>query len=158
MQFDSGACVSSAEEQTGLRDWLRRRFDDRRPVRITPYHGYGTPMSVRLTARVLRDPTIPLPEANDSAWENLLANIERLESDEIAGVAVRAELAGAHAEAVSDAEGYLDLSLTPACPLATGWHRVQLSSPLEGVGDVAGADLFSGAYDRPAQGAGAAGV
>jgi phosphatidate phosphatase APP1 len=114
------------EDRPSLLILLIQRFQDHRPVRIVAYHGYGTNERVRLLGRVLRDPGIPPPEADDSAWENLLASYERLESDELAGVVVQGHLAGAVVEVLSDDEGYLTLTFSPNSPLPPGWHPVHL--------------------------------
>jgi phosphatidate phosphatase APP1 len=133
----------------GLRAWLRNRFADRRPALIMPYRGFGTHDSARLLLRVLRDPGIPRPEADDSAWENLLAAYERFESDELAGVRVRAELAGAVAEGVTDDEGYFLFELRPQTLLAPGWHTVALTATEAGAAATEGAVLVP-----PAEGIG----
>ena len=112
------------DPRISLRSWLSARFRDTRAIMVAAYRGYGTPQRVALFGRVLRDPGIPSPEADDSAWENLLATYERLESDEIAGVRVRGALEGRFAEAISDDEGYFELVFQPSPPLNPGWHGV----------------------------------
>ncbi len=116
------------DSRSTLRSWLRAKFRDPRPILVSPYRGYGTPQVATLFGRVLRDPGIPAPEADDSAWENLLATYERLESDEIPGVVVRGILEGMSSEAISDDEGYFELSFQPAQPLHPGWHQVSIEA------------------------------
>jgi phosphatidate phosphatase APP1 len=109
---------------TALLAWVRSKFRDQRPILLVPYLGYGTPQQASLFGRVLRDPGIPPPEADDSAWENLLATWDRIESDELPGIAIRAELSGVIAETISDDEGYFELSFQFEHPIAFGWHAV----------------------------------
>lgn len=134
------------EDRTSVLAWLQRRFRDRRPVHIIPYHGYGTHSQVRLFGRVLRDPGLPPPEADDSAWENLLASYERLESDEVSGITVQGNMAGSIVEAISDDEGYITLTFRPDSLASAGWHLVELMADQIGAAATQGRVLIPPAH------------
>jgi phosphatidate phosphatase APP1 len=102
---------------------------------IHGYRGYGTDRRLRVRGRVLEDEGIPAAGEFDTAWRNALSTLRRLESDEVPGARVRARIAGATQDLVTDAEGYFDTWITPieALPADTLWHDValELLAPLD---------------------------
>ena len=63
-------------------------------LHVVPYRGYGTADVFYLQGRVLKDKGSTAPTPAASALDNLVAAYRRLESDEVAGVAVLATFAG----------------------------------------------------------------
>jgi phosphatidate phosphatase APP1 len=85
----------------------------RRKLVIVPYRTYGTPRLLTVCGRVLRDRRLPASGPSSRRWRNLLAFYRHLESDEVAGVRVRARLGGHEVEGTADREGYFNLALKP---------------------------------------------
>jgi len=77
---------------------------------IVPYRTYGTPRLLTVCGRVLRDRRLPASGPSSRRWRNLLAFYRHLESDEAAGVRVRARLDGGEAQGTTDREGYFSIS------------------------------------------------
>ena len=77
--------------------------------------------------------------ADASRLENLWAAYQRLESDEVAGVPIAAYFAGDVWPAVTDSEGYYELAIEPASPIATAriWHDVRLTWTVDDTPDSA---------------------
>lgn len=98
------------------------------PVRIIPYRSYGTTSRLFLRARVLADPPLTPVTGNESRWRNLAHALQRLESDEIAGAVVRANVAGKATELRTDDEGYIvgEFPIDVAPP-DSGWFDVPLT-------------------------------
>lgn len=82
----------------------------RRPLVIVPYRTYGTPRLLTVCGRVLRGRRLPASGPSSRRWQNLLAFYRHLESDEVAGVSVRARLDGCEAQGTTDREGYFGIS------------------------------------------------
>ena len=101
------------------------RVGRRDPLVIHAYRGYGTNERIRLRGRVLEDEGIPAAGERDSAWRNVLNTLRRFESDEVPGARVRAQIAGATQELVTDAEGYFDTWIAPRAALHADqlWHE-----------------------------------
>lgn len=120
---------------------MARRADRagrRDPLVIHAYRGYGTSERIRLRGRVLEDEGIPAAGERDSAWRNVLNTLRRFESDEVPGARVRARIAGATQEVVTDAEGYFDTWIAPREALHADhlWHEASfelLAPRYEGV-------------------------
>jgi phosphatidate phosphatase APP1 len=98
------------------------------PIMIVPYHGYGSPETLRLRGRVLEDEGVREATDNDSLWDNLLNMYRRLESDEIPFARVRIYFQEEAVDVVADDEGYFTGQFSPAAPLDAGelWHQVEL--------------------------------
>jgi phosphatidate phosphatase APP1 len=107
---------------------LKRRFGLLDPFEILPYRGHGTPRELFLKGRVLEEAGITHTGQDDTVLENLRNMARRFASDEVAGARVRATFGEIRVEAVADEEGFFDLHLEPAEPLAdeTRWHPVEL--------------------------------
>ena len=112
--------------ETGL-ERIGDRPDDA-PV-LDPYLGYATPDGVVLRGRVLSHLRRVEPDATQSRWTNLRQMASLFVTDEVEGVVVE----GGGARAVSDAEGYVRLTVTG--DFAPGWATVPVS--IEGQGEAA---------------------
>jgi phosphatidate phosphatase APP1 len=103
-----------------LLERIGRRRGDTRPV-LEPYIGYATPEGLVLRGRVLTHLRRAEPSPVQSRWTNLKQMAGLFLTDEVAGVTVR----GGGAETVSDAEGYVTLTVTRDA--APGWTDVPVS-------------------------------
>ena len=109
--------------ETGL-ERIGDRADDA-PV-LDPYIGYGTPDGVILRGRVLSHLRRVEPDPEQSKWMNLRQMAALFVTDEVAGVTIAAlDGPGAGTTAVSDAEGYVRMTLTGAFP--PGWSDVSVA-------------------------------
>ena len=112
-------------------DAARRRFGSKsrdRPLHIAAYRGFADPSGVDLLGRVLAEAPLAAPEENDDWWDNLLANLRRLESDEVPEVSLKASFRGASAEMVSDHEGYYEVHIATAmAPSDALWESAVVS-------------------------------
>src|SRR5688572_14280554 len=113
-------------------DAARRRFGARfggqRPRHIEAYRGWADAKAAEFTGRVLASKPQGGPKEDDNWWDNLLNTYRRFESDEIPGVALKAQFRGAEATATSDAEGYYRFAFdTPAEPLDELWDNAMVS-------------------------------
>ena len=99
------------------------------PIRVVAYLGYGNEQVLYLRGRALTGDNMATATADDSPLANLWAAFQRLESDEVAGVPIAAHFAGDGWSAVTDSEGYYELTITPATPIDTAqiWHVVRLT-------------------------------
>src|SRR6476659_3625039 len=107
------------------------RAIDRDPVQIVGYRGYGTSDRALVLGRVLQDEGIRAPHAAQSRWRNLIATLQRIESDPLPFARVRARVAaareGRHEEIIADDEGFLRHWLAASEPLSPpGWHAIDL--------------------------------
>lgn len=108
--------------------FLGRRLGGAEHLMIVPYLGFGNAAMVSVRGRVLDETGFRVHSLQDSAWRNVAALYQRLESDQVAGARVRAAFHGVEAEAVTDDGGYFTIDLALPAPLAeSGWHAVQLS-------------------------------
>lgn len=99
----------------------------RRALMIVPYIGYGSASAVSVRGRVLDEHAFHSSSQHDSAWRNLAALYQRLESDQVAGARVRARFQGAEVEAITDRGGYFCIDLALPAPLAhSGWYQVDI--------------------------------
>ena len=109
---------------------LEERFDEvrgrerRRPRQIVAYRGFGTAEALHVSGRVLANEPLWTAGAEDPWWRNLRATWRRMGSAEVPGAVVEIEIAGGHARAVSDDEGYFRARVRPMAPLRPGrlWH------------------------------------
>ena len=101
--------------------------DDERNARVVPYDGYGTPTSLLVLGRVLRNAPLRPSRENATLWQNLVDTYHRFETDEVPGARVRVAAAGGERETTADAEGLLMARLVLDTPLpADGrWHDVR---------------------------------
>jgi phosphatidate phosphatase APP1 len=104
---------------------------DRDEVRLEAYRGYGTARRLYLTGRVLRGTLVPEAAEGDNVLLNLANMIQRFESDEVPGARVVARFAGQEWSTTTNEEGYFQMWLELAEPVAGGslWHEVELELP-----------------------------
>ncbi|MFW6069025.1 MAG: phosphatase domain-containing protein, partial [Chloroflexota bacterium] len=94
---------------------------------IVPYRSYGASDRLLVMGRVLSNTPAAAAGADDSVWQNLLNTYRRLESDEVPGARVQAQIGDVVAEAVSDEEGYFRIWLEGVSEYTTpGWIGVDL--------------------------------
>ncbi|MGV3484351.1 MAG: App1 family protein [Planctomycetaceae bacterium] len=102
--------ISSLDDLVDLR-WrrLKQRMGWDGVPRIQPYIGFANEHFAWVHGRVLSNPPRDLPDEDDRWWDNLLQMYQRFESDEVVGVTVEIEFAGARHRVVTDSEGYFHL-------------------------------------------------
>ena len=108
---------------------LDRRLSDRVDGRtiIAPFRGFGRAGELIVRGRVLREKQITRARSAESVWRSLLNAYRRFESDEIAGARVRATIAGAAIETLTNAEGHFEFRLqTQSLDPQLLWHEVRL--------------------------------
>ncbi len=113
-------------------DAARRRFDAKfsrsRPLHIAAYRGFADASGVELLGRVLAQPPLGTPAAEDDWWDNLLDTYRRFESDEVSGVPLRANFRDASEQTVSDLEGYYQIRMaTAGKPSDALWESATIS-------------------------------
>ncbi|SOD94971.1 App1 family protein [Spirosoma fluviale] len=130
----SGNASADAETQFDrLKNRLFGRLDARKPYRIIYYRGFGSPTAVWLTGRVLRQRDLSTPSDRDTFLQNLLATYQRFGSREVSGVTVRIEAFGQTHMAVTDKDGFFEVTINPPNDLPPGraWFPVRYS--LDGI-------------------------
>ncbi|MCC6801490.1 MAG: DUF2183 domain-containing protein [Anaerolineae bacterium] len=80
---------------------------------IMPFVGYGTPDTLILKGRVLRDKRIREPMASASPLSNVVDMYKRFQSDEIPGATVQATFGGCTETTTTNVEGYFEFRLQP---------------------------------------------
>jgi phosphatidate phosphatase APP1 len=118
--------------------------DDVRHARVVPYDGYGTPTSLLVLGRVLRNAPLGPSREDATLWQNLVDTYRRFETDEVPHARVRVAAGGAEREATTDEEGHLAARLVLDAPLPPDrqWHEVTYTlvspTPQEAPGTVTG--------------------
>jgi phosphatidate phosphatase APP1 len=117
-----------------------RRARHRAPAdfRIEPYVGHGSVLGVVVRGRVLDDPLPSEAVEGEGVGAAVRRTVRGFLSDELPGVPLRIDVAGATAELVTDEEGYFRARLQPdAGRLATPWTdgTVRLAARYRGVGE-----------------------
>ena len=105
---------------------FRRRYGLWRDVHVLPYHGYGRADRVRLLGRVLDDKEVE-HEGELTRFESARLTARRFISDEVPGARLTVRLGGEAFHAETDEDGYYDLEVEPAAPLATGWAEATVT-------------------------------
>ena len=97
-------------------------------VNLVVFQGYGTPSRLYLSGRVLRNAP-DVAQLGASALRNLAAAFNRLDSNELSNVTVRASYRDESWETTSDEEGYFVFEIEPASPLAADqvWHDLAVT-------------------------------
>ena len=96
---------------------------------LQPYVGWGTPVFVELTGRVLLPRALAPARKADARWHNFRNVLRRLLSREVGGVRVTGTLGAVTATGVSDSDGYFTLVFEPppgTPSFAGGWHEALL--------------------------------
>lgn len=108
--------------------FVGRQLGGRQHLMIVPYLGFGNATMVSVRGRVLDETGFHNYSLQDSAWRNVAALYQRLESDQVAGARVRARFQGIEVDAITDRGGYFTIDLTLPAPVAqSGWHAVELT-------------------------------
>jgi phosphatidate phosphatase APP1 len=108
--------------------FLGRQLGSSGHLMIVPYLGFGNAGMVSIRGRVLDEPGFRVHTLQDSAWRNVAALYQRLESHQVAGARVSAHFHGVAAEAVTDDGGYFTIDLAlPAAMAESGWQTVELA-------------------------------
>lgn len=130
----TGTSADADDQFDRLRNRLFGRLDTTKPYKIVYYRGFGSPTAVWLTGRVLRERALPTPSdqttaSKDTFWQNLLATYQRFDTDEVAEALVRIDAFGQSHVAITDKEGYFDLTIHPPDTLPHGraWFPVRYS-------------------------------
>ena len=134
--FLVNASADAESQFDRLKNRLFGRLDANKPYKIVYYRGFGSPTAVWLKGRVLRQRDLSTPSDNDTFFENTLATYQRFESDEVPNVTVRVDAFGQSYTAVTDEEGYFDITVNPPNDLLAAypgraWFPVRYS--LDGV-------------------------
>jgi len=120
--------------------FVGRQLGGRQHLMIVPYLGFGNAAMVSVRGRVLDEVGFRSHSLQDSAWRNVAALYQRLESDQVAGAKVRARFQGAQVDAITDRGGYFTIDIAlPAPPVQSGWHAVELElvdTPVRAVAEV----------------------
>jgi phosphatidate phosphatase APP1 len=107
--------------------FVGRQLGGKQHLMIVPYLGFGNATMVSVRGRVLDEMGFQPHSLQDSAWRNVAALYQRLESDQVAGAKVRASFQGAQVDAITDRGGYFTIDIAlPAPVVQSGWHQVAL--------------------------------
>jgi phosphatidate phosphatase APP1 len=108
---------------------IGQRINDRAPILIIPYLGYGSQEFIDLRGRVLEDKGITPSRDTDRIFKNLLNMYRRFESDEIPNARVKASFQGLEQQVVADEEGCFEVSMRveQSSMAEFGWHDVDLT-------------------------------
>ncbi|HLL17332.1 MAG TPA: phosphatase domain-containing protein, partial [Rubrivivax sp.] len=119
---------------------LGRLRQNRRPLMVEPYAGYGSASGITFGGRVLVDEGFTQPDASHGRWRNLVELAKRLESDEVPGARVRIDFQGESTEVVADEEGRFRVDLVPPQPQllqAVNVVQLELIDPASGASQAA---------------------
>jgi phosphatidate phosphatase APP1 len=87
--------------------------EDANTINLVVFRGYGTAQRLNISGRALRNaPDVAVEGA--STLQNLAAALNRIDSNEVANLVVRAVHRGEVWETITDDEGYFVLALEPA--------------------------------------------
>lgn len=114
------------DAEPGLLLRLKSRLNLLDPLQLLVFRSFGTPDALHLRGRVIERKGIDGSAGESATWRNVLNTLRRLNSTEIPGARLRANLGGRTWETTSDQEGFFVFDLDPDPPLATGWHDVEL--------------------------------
>jgi phosphatidate phosphatase APP1 len=107
--------------------FVGRQLGGKQHLMIVPYVGFGNAAMVSVRGRVLDEIGFQPHSLQDSAWRNVAALYQRLESDQVMGARVRASFQGAQVDAITDRGGYFTIDIALPAPVAqSGWHQVAL--------------------------------
>lgn len=95
--------------------------------RVVGYRGYATTDRALVLGRVIEHTRIASAEASHARWRNLLAMLQRIDSDPLPFAKVQARLGDCETHLVADDEGFLRRWVDTDRRLRAGeWHNVQL--------------------------------
>lgn len=130
--FSTALCL--IEETNGnarrkLLEWLGVGW----AKRIVPYRGFGTPLKVRVLARVLEDRGALSPSLERGLWGGVRASWRRYRTAELSRQSVRLQWGAVDRTFCTDEEGFLDEEVSPPADCEPGVHHAKLT--VEGPGD-----------------------
>jgi phosphatidate phosphatase APP1 len=96
----------------------RRRLGLIGPALILPYRKFGTPERLRIGGRVIEDKGVVSAPRSNSTRENIRLTLKRYASNEIPGARVAFTVADEAGEVVTDEEGFFEVEIEPAVPVA----------------------------------------
>lgn len=101
---------------------IQHRLTGRPPAAIIAYAGYGTPATVRLSARVIDDADIGEPSPQDTSWRNARRMFRVFDAQRVEGARVRVEYAGQSCVVETDARGFAraEFAAPATAPFARG--------------------------------------
>jgi len=111
-------------------DWAKYHFRRRREpgvFHIQAYRGHGTEEALHLSGRVFEGYPVPPAQANDATLRNLWHTARRMGSDEVPAARVRATAGEVEATALTDDEGYFEVTLPASTHAGAGevWREVR---------------------------------
>jgi len=96
--------------------------------RVVGYRGYATTERALVLGRVLEHTRIASAEASHARWRNVLAMLQRIDSDPLPFAKVQARIGDRETHLVADDEGFLRRWVDTDQGLAAGeWHTVHLA-------------------------------
>jgi len=110
-----------------LGQWRRGR-DARSPDALVLYFAFGSRGSAILEGRVIDRQIMHTHALLDSRTRNLRRNLQLLFNKERGKLGVVVSVFGREWTVETDVEGYFRVELHDLDPLASGWHRVEVSS------------------------------
>ena len=129
MHEDDGRVRPKAGARFGgmLGQWRRGR-DARSPDALVLYFAFGSQGSAVLEGRVIDRQVLRTNALLDSRTINLRRNLQLLFNRERGQLPVTASVFGRSWTVTTDIEGYFRIALDDLDPLASGWHRVEVTS------------------------------
>nr|CAA6821600.1 MAG: Unknown protein [uncultured Thiotrichaceae bacterium] len=111
-----------------LRYRLKKDLKYDQPLQVVPYNGYGNQDTLFIKGRVLEHKGNIDDSTKESLWNNMVATYQRLESDEVPDLALKAHVYGTEYVTKTDEEGYFALSVpTPDNLDKTKlWHDISI--------------------------------
>src|SRR5919198_6677451 len=95
--------------------------------RVVGYRGYATTERALVLGRVLEHTRIATADASHTRWRNLLAMVQRIDSDPLPFANVHARLGARETKVVADDEGFINRWIESGGLLRAGaWHDVHL--------------------------------
>lgn len=128
-QYLQSSVIRADDHLDAARQRFRRVFRSHRPRHIAAYRGWGDAAGVQMIGRVLAEKPQGGPGESDSWWDNLLNTYRRFESDEVPGEPVKVQFGPHVVEAVTDHEGYFQVSLPGPQAVESLWSNAAASLP-----------------------------
>mgnify|MGYP001061999395 CR=1 FL=1 len=126
---DISKAMSTMHAQwSAAKTYIKKKLGIQNSISIMPFWSYGTPDTLYLQGRVLKDEGIALQEENAPLWENILNMYRRFETDELPGVEVRLSVGEQQHLVTTDQKGFFKTELQLDQHLGSDrlWHPVQV--------------------------------
>jgi phosphatidate phosphatase APP1 len=98
------------------------------PDALVLYYAYGSSGTAVLEGRVIDHQILHAHAAVDSRTRNLRRNLQLLFNKERGHLPVNATVLGRRWQVRTDVEGYFRIEMQELDPLASGWHRVEVTA------------------------------